>query len=135
ALTNRRWALILASIVLIAVARIATTYRVFSQTADEPIHLAAGYDFLKTGRQTSDPQHPPLARILFALPFLDTPPPAATDRPRPPTAWGAATPCGSATTATLRTSGARGRAISCSWSSGSWPWRCGRVIWSRRPRG
>src|SRR5207248_11714635 len=60
-------------------ARVATTYRVFSQTNDEPFHLAAGYDFLLTGRQTSDPQHPPLARVFFALPFLRTPPPASTD--------------------------------------------------------
>jgi hypothetical protein len=79
AMSNRLWAIVLAAIVLITAARIAATYRVFSQTADEPIHLAAGYDFLKTGRQTSDPQHPPLARIFFALPFLDTVPPATTD--------------------------------------------------------
>src|SRR2546430_11712147 len=39
----------------ITAVRIAATVRVFSQTADEPIHLAAGYDFLTTGRQTSDP--------------------------------------------------------------------------------
>ena len=78
-MTNRRWAIILASIILITAGRVAATYRVFSQTADEPIHLAAGYDFLKTGRQMSDAQHPPLARVFFALPFLDSPPPAATD--------------------------------------------------------
>jgi len=78
-MTNRRWALLLALIILVTAARIATTYRVFSQTADEPFHLAAGYDFLKTGRQTSDFQHPPLARVFFALPFLDSPPPAASD--------------------------------------------------------
>lgn len=78
-MTNRRWALLLTAIIVITTARIATTYRVFSQTSDEPYHLAAGYDFLKTGRQTSDLQHPPLSRILFALPFLDTPEPASTD--------------------------------------------------------
>lgn len=78
-MTNRRWALLLALIILLTAARIATTYRVFSQTSDEPFHLAAGYDFLKTGRQSSDLQHPPLPRILFALPFLDSPPPAAVD--------------------------------------------------------
>lgn len=74
-----RWWALLAAIVAITAGRIAATYRVFSQTADEPIHLAAGYDFLKTGHQPSDPQHPPLARMLFALPFTGTPPPAATD--------------------------------------------------------
>ena len=54
-MTNRRWAIILASIILITAGRIAATYRIFSQTVDEPIHVAGGYDFLKTGRQTSDP--------------------------------------------------------------------------------
>lgn len=66
-------------LIVFTAARVATTYRVFSQTQDEPFHLAAGYDFLLTGRQTSDPQHPPLARIFFALPFLNTPQPATTD--------------------------------------------------------
>jgi 4-amino-4-deoxy-L-arabinose transferase-like glycosyltransferase len=78
-LTTRLWTSLLGVIILVTVARIATTYRVFSQTADEPIHIAAGYDFLKTGRQLADPQHPPLARIFFALPFLDAAPSANTD--------------------------------------------------------
>src|SRR5205085_7188482 len=78
-MNDRRFAVLLALIVAVTAARIATTYRVFSQTADEPYHLAAGYDFLRTGRQPSDPQHPPLARVLFALPFVSTPPPSATD--------------------------------------------------------
>ena len=77
--SNRRWTFALAVIILLTAARIATTYRIFSQTSDEPWHLAAGYDFLKTGRQTSDLQHPPLARILFALPFLDSPAPPTSD--------------------------------------------------------
>ena len=78
-MSNHRFATLLALIVAVTAARIATTYRVFSQTADEPYHLAAGYDFLRTGRQPSDPQHPPLARVLFALPFVSTPPPSVTD--------------------------------------------------------
>jgi len=63
-----RWTIFLALLVAFTALRIATTYRGFSQTSDEPWHLAAGYDFLKSGRQTSDLQHPPLARIFFALP-------------------------------------------------------------------
>ena len=78
-MTERRWAALLGLLIVLSAARVATTYRVFSQTSDEPWHLAAGYDFLLTGRQTSDLQHPPLARVLFALPFLGTPPPATTD--------------------------------------------------------
>src|SRR4051794_6704001 len=77
--TQRRWMILLTLLIVFTAARVATTYRVFSQTNDEPFHLAAGYDFLLTGRQTSDPQHPPLARVFFALPFLRTPPPATTD--------------------------------------------------------
>jgi len=77
--TSRRWQILLALLIALTAARVATTYRVFSQTQDEPFHLAAGYDFLLTGRQTSDPQHPPLARVFFALPFLNTPPPATAD--------------------------------------------------------
>lgn len=78
-MTDRRWLILLTILIVITAARVATTYRVFSQTMDEPFHLAVGYDFLLTGRQISDPQHPPLARVFFALPFLRTPPPAWTD--------------------------------------------------------
>jgi len=77
--STSRWWVLLWLLIVFTAARIATTYRVFSQTSDEPWHLAGGYDFLETGRQTSDLQHPPLARIFFALPFLNTPPPATTD--------------------------------------------------------
>jgi hypothetical protein len=79
AVTRRRWLILLTLLIVFTAARVATTYRVFSQTNDEPFHLAGGYDFLLTGRQLSDPQHPPLARVFFALPFLRTPPPATTD--------------------------------------------------------
>jgi len=79
AVTRRRWLVLLTLLIVLTAARVATTYRVFSQTNDEPFHLAGGYDFLLTGRQLSDPQHPPLARVFFALPFLRTPPPATTD--------------------------------------------------------
>jgi 4-amino-4-deoxy-L-arabinose transferase-like glycosyltransferase len=77
--TTRRWGILLALLIVFTAARVATTERVFSQTNDEPYHLAGGYDFLRTGRQLSDPQHPPLARILFAAPFFNAVPPASTD--------------------------------------------------------
>ena len=79
AVTRRRWLVLLTLLIVLTAGRVATTYRVFSQTNDEPFHLAGGYDFLLTGRQLSDPQHPPLARVFFALPFLRTPQPATTD--------------------------------------------------------
>ena len=52
--------------------RVALTYRVFSETIDEPVHVAAGYEWLKAGTYTFDRQHPPLARVLFALPAIHT---------------------------------------------------------------
>jgi 4-amino-4-deoxy-L-arabinose transferase-like glycosyltransferase len=45
----------------------ARTYRVFSQTADEPIHVVAGYQWLTTPLYDVDAEHPPLARIAFGL--------------------------------------------------------------------
>ena len=50
-----------------AVVRIATTYRVFSQTVDEPTHVVCGFEWLTTDEYALDPEHPPLARIGFAL--------------------------------------------------------------------
>lgn len=76
-MTTRRWNALLALIVVITAARVMTTHRVFSQTSDEPHHLAAGYDFLTKGTYSLEPEHPPLARIIHALPFLTTPEPKA----------------------------------------------------------
>ncbi|HUR79562.1 MAG TPA: glycosyltransferase family 39 protein [Thermoanaerobaculia bacterium] len=56
-------------VVVAAIARIAATYRVFSQTVDEPVHVAAGQQWLHEGRYDLDIEHPPLARIFFALTF------------------------------------------------------------------
>jgi hypothetical protein len=41
-----------------------------SQTYDEAVHLAAGYSYLKTGDYRLNREHPPLAKILCALPLL-----------------------------------------------------------------
>ena len=59
--------LAVAIITLIAIARIASTWRVFSQTVDEPIHVAAGLEWLDEGEYTLDVEHPPLPRLLFAV--------------------------------------------------------------------
>lgn len=56
-----------ALLVVVAVVRLATTYRVFSQTVDEPTHVACGFEWLTTRGYALDPEHPPLARIAFAL--------------------------------------------------------------------
>ena len=41
-----------------------------TQTWDEGIHLAAGYSYLKRGDYRMNPEHPPLGKILSALPLL-----------------------------------------------------------------
>ncbi len=52
-------------------ARTVSTYTVFNHTIDEPDHLAAGMEYLSTGRYLYEDQHPPLARVFGALgPFL-----------------------------------------------------------------
>lgn len=56
-----------AVIVLVTIFRVGSTHRIFSQTTDEPSHIAAGYEWFK-GNYSGDPSHPPLARILAALP-------------------------------------------------------------------
>lgn len=71
--------LALAVVVALTLGRVMTTHRVFSETSDEPYHLAGGYDVLKKHSFSTDIQHPPLARIFFALPFINTPEPARTD--------------------------------------------------------
>src|ERR1051326_8902827 len=44
-----------------------------SPTKDEQIHLEAGYIYLTTGEYSMDLTHPPLVRILAALPLLSLP--------------------------------------------------------------
>nr|MDQ3283755.1 glycosyltransferase family 39 protein [Acidobacteriota bacterium] len=51
---------------IVGIVRIGSTWRVFSQTVDEPIHIAAGFQWL-TGRYDLDVEHPPLARLFFGL--------------------------------------------------------------------
>jgi hypothetical protein len=62
---NKR--LILIALIAIPLLRIIATYTVFSQTSDEPAHIAAGFEWLTTGRYDLDAEHPPLARILFGV--------------------------------------------------------------------
>ncbi|MGZ5442384.1 MAG: ArnT family glycosyltransferase [Thermoanaerobaculia bacterium] len=76
-MSENRWRVLLALIVVFTLARIATTHRVFSQTVDEASHLIAGYDILTKRVYTTDLHHPPLARVLFALPFVGEPDPVS----------------------------------------------------------
>ncbi len=67
-----RWCAVAAAVlVLIGSLRIASTYRVFSHTIDEPDNIAAGMEYLGTGRYLYHDENPPLARVFSAVgPFL-----------------------------------------------------------------
>src|ERR1051325_11028407 len=41
-----------------------------SATTDEPVHLAAGYSYWTMRDFRMNPEHPPLAKLLAALPVL-----------------------------------------------------------------
>jgi hypothetical protein len=70
-LLERRSGLLACLLVLIASARIASTYTVFNHTADEPAHIASGMQWLDRHVYLYEPQHPPLARVAAALgPYL-----------------------------------------------------------------
>ena len=71
--------IVLAVVLVLTLARVFMTHRVFSHTSDEPWHLAGGYDVLVKRSWTTDLHHPPLSRVFFALPFIGTPEPEAKD--------------------------------------------------------
>ncbi len=60
-----------AAFIAIACIRIASTYTQLSLTIDEPVHLAAGVEYLANHSYTVDIEHPPLSRAAEALgPYL-----------------------------------------------------------------
>jgi hypothetical protein len=78
---ERKWVrlAVLALICAVAVVCVASTHRVFTGTLDEPVHIAAGYAWWH-GEIALDPEHPPLARILIALPLRHLDPPQSDSR-------------------------------------------------------
>jgi len=59
-------------LIVLSMARIVATYKVFSQVLDEPAHVACGMEWLDRRTYTYEVFHPPLARIAVALgPYLD----------------------------------------------------------------
>jgi hypothetical protein len=57
--------------ILIAIARIVSTYHVFASTSDEPAHIACGLEYVTNHSYKLETQHPPLARAFVAvLPYL-----------------------------------------------------------------
>jgi 4-amino-4-deoxy-L-arabinose transferase-like glycosyltransferase len=77
--------LALVAIIAAACLLAAGSWRVYSNTWDEPEHLAAGMELLDRGRYEYDTEHPPFGRVLLAFgPWLAgahafaTPPPEGT---------------------------------------------------------
>ena len=62
-----------------------------SVTSDETSHLPAGYTYIKTGDMRLNPQHPPLIKLLAALPLLPLNPRLNLQDPNwlsdPPNEW------------------------------------------------
>ena len=81
-MSRRTYIAIIVALTIVAVVRVAATHRVFNATVDEPVHLAAGWLWL-SGTYNIDLGHPPLARVLSALPLrlagLPDPPPGPDD--------------------------------------------------------
>ena len=58
---------LIALLITVGCFRIISTYSIFSQTWDEPAHIAAGMQWLDHGLYTFEQMHPPLARVMVAL--------------------------------------------------------------------
>lgn len=63
----RVWRVVALVLTLVAADAIANTYASFSNTLEEPAHLAAGMQWLTTGRYDEDIAQPPLGRIAAAI--------------------------------------------------------------------
>jgi len=66
---GRQQAAALLFISLLTVIRIAITHHIFSPTYDEPLHVAAGYEFVAEHHYRTGVDNPPLARAFFAWPL------------------------------------------------------------------
>jgi hypothetical protein len=83
----RVWAAVVTMAALGVLALHAWAIRAQSFTTDEPYHLLAGYQALRYGTNTLNLEHPPLVKLVAALPLL-----AARERLAPPTAVADAQP-------------------------------------------
>jgi tetratricopeptide (TPR) repeat protein len=73
--TSRRIGLVIAVTLLLAVmaAELALSARQQSQTFDEAVHIFAGYRYWKNFDFGANPEHPPLVKLVAALPLLRLP--------------------------------------------------------------
>jgi hypothetical protein len=71
-LHSSKWqAVLFLLIVGVASLRIVRTYHFYNQSIDEPAHVNCGLEWLSQGTFKTEPQHPPLPRVLMAIgPYL-----------------------------------------------------------------
>jgi 4-amino-4-deoxy-L-arabinose transferase-like glycosyltransferase len=62
--------LIAAALLVVLATLLYTSVRQESQVFDESIHLYAGFEYLKHADFGTNPEHPPLAKMIAALPLL-----------------------------------------------------------------
>jgi Dolichyl-phosphate-mannose-protein mannosyltransferase len=67
--SNREW-IVLAALVIVMVTQLWTSIRQLSITSDEVDHLQAGYRYLQCNDFGWNPEHPPLVKIVAALPLM-----------------------------------------------------------------
>src|SRR5437016_3727888 len=68
---TRRAALIAALLTALAMARMATTFRVFSATTDEAMHVGGGLEVYQFHQYRAQRENPPLPRLVMAaVPYL-----------------------------------------------------------------
>ncbi len=66
----RRTSVLVGLLLAIFVAELLLSVRQDSQTFDESNHLYAGYSYWKRGDFGINPEHPPLVKLVAALPLL-----------------------------------------------------------------
>src|SRR5207253_8300021 len=67
-MTKSRWLAAYFAVAIAALLRVAATPRVFSAVIDEPVHIVAGQEWW-LGEVAFDPSHPPLEKLLSAIPY------------------------------------------------------------------
>jgi hypothetical protein len=82
---------LVAALLLVFAAQSILAMRLLSATSDETTHLPSGYTYLETGGLRLNPQHPPLVKLLAALPLLILKPRLDLDdrafKSEPPDEW------------------------------------------------
>ena len=61
----QKWAWLL--LLLVGVAGVVSTYTRLSETDDEPFHIKCGLEWWQMGTYSTQPMHPPLARVAAAI--------------------------------------------------------------------